>query len=659
MIFKNLELVNFGIYKGSHRLELSPKKGKPIILIGGLNGRGKTTLIDAFQLVLFGKFAKCSNRKGLSYDDFLLDSINRDVDPKDGARLKLTLQLRKDRELVEYEVTRTWNSVNGKVGENVDVSINGLHDPMLSSSWEQFIQQTIPMEISEFLFFDGEKIEQLAQAGESKQLVKVGIRALLGINLVSTLVDDLNYLPRRFNKKKTPIANDKEEKLQRLIDELESKREVQTELLAVKQNNLDQLEKEEVKLHKKFEDLGGDIYMNRAEIESQRKQKQLSASQLALEQIKHAEGISPLNLIRPLIENLVKSASQAKIAAEVNTSITNYIGRDIELLSALKQDKFTKKDIVRISNIQKELLPDPIEGNFEMFNKLDLDELVSFDCNLLTSEQEEIRRTSIKLSQLNNEIEARDKQMAALPQEEEVSSLNKLLTSIEKEKAKACMEIEVLYAEREKLQMRLSVEQDRMVELSKMAAKERAESDLEVSMLEHIPKLVETLKAFKERTAQKSVHKLEIRILECFHQLVGKADLISTVRISPTDFSVALEDKSGKLIPSARLSAGERQLLAIAFIWGLSSSANIPLPTVIDTPLGRLDSIHKNILLTRYFPSAAGQVLLLSTDEEVDAAAYYKIKKHISREYSVIYDAKESSSKILEGYHQLLENKAA
>ena len=83
---------------------------------------------------------------------------------------------------------------------------------------------------------------------------KAAQEAVQGYDQFRDIPDDLNYLPRRFNKKKTPIVNDKEEKLQKSIDELGSKREAQTKLLAEKQNKLDLLEMEEVKLHKEFED---------------------------------------------------------------------------------------------------------------------------------------------------------------------------------------------------------------------------------------------------------------------------------------------------------------------------------------------------------------------------------------------------------------------
>ncbi|ANV89128.1 hypothetical protein AWQ22_16190 (plasmid) [Picosynechococcus sp. PCC 7117] len=62
MIFKTLILENFGPYSGRQTLDLTPTETSPIILIGGMNGGGKTTLMDALRLVLYGQQAQCSTR---------------------------------------------------------------------------------------------------------------------------------------------------------------------------------------------------------------------------------------------------------------------------------------------------------------------------------------------------------------------------------------------------------------------------------------------------------------------------------------------------------------------------------------------------------------------------------------------------------------------
>jgi DNA sulfur modification protein DndD len=74
------------------------------------------------------------------------------------------------------------------------------------------------------------------------------------------------------------------------------------------------------------------------------------------------------------------------------------------------------------------------------------------------------------------------------------------------------------------------------------------------------------------------------------------------------------------------------------------------LPSVIDTPLGRLDSRHREHLVDRYFPNASDQVLLLSTDEEIDEYLLGRLKKSVARTYTLVHDDTEFTTSVVEGY---------
>ena len=80
MILEQLTVRNFCLYKGEQTFDLTPVtaggKHRPIVLFGGINGGGKTTLLDAIQLALYGNRARCSKRADLSYEEFLRASIH-------------------------------------------------------------------------------------------------------------------------------------------------------------------------------------------------------------------------------------------------------------------------------------------------------------------------------------------------------------------------------------------------------------------------------------------------------------------------------------------------------------------------------------------------------------------------------------------------------
>jgi DNA sulfur modification protein DndD len=113
---------------------------------------------------------------------------------------------------------------------------------------------------------------------------------------------------------------------------------------------------------------------------------------------------------------------------------------------------------------------------------------------------------------------------------------------------------------------------------------------------------------------------------------------------------VDLTGLDGLPLAAQELSAGERQLLAVALLWGLARAAGQPLPVVIDTPLGRLDGSHREHLLDRYFPYASHQVILLSTDTEIDELAYGRIAKHVGRAYLLEFDPETNASSVQPGY---------
>ncbi len=140
------------------------------------------------------------------------------------------------------------------------------------------------------------------------------------------------------------------------------------------------------------------------------------------------------------------------------------------------------------------------------------------------------------------------------------------------------------------------------------------------------------------------------RVTESFRYLLRKKTLVQQVEIDPVSFAISLFDDSGQAIPKHRLSEGEKQVFAVSVLWGLAQSSPRPLPAIIDTPMARLDSEHRLHLIERYFPNASHQVIILSTDTEVDQDFYARLQPHIARAYHLNYDEAEKVTRAREGY---------
>ena len=144
MILDQMLLKNFGLYAGSQAITLTPPSPeRPVVLIGGLNGGGKTTLLDALQLGLFGPHAKISNRGTLGYQEYLSRSIHHGKSASEAAieiRFRYTIEGREE----QYRLHRSWRR-NGKgCTEHVEVRKNGVLEPTLADNWASQVEEFFP-----------------------------------------------------------------------------------------------------------------------------------------------------------------------------------------------------------------------------------------------------------------------------------------------------------------------------------------------------------------------------------------------------------------------------------------------------------------------------------------------------------------------------------
>lgn len=132
-----------------------------------------------------------------------------------------------------------------------------------------------------------------------------------------------------------------------------------------------------------------------------------------------------------------------------------------------------------------------------------------------------------------------------------------------------------------------------------------------------------------------------------------------SAHINPETFDVELIDEKGSVINRKLLSAGEKQIYAIAILEALAKTSGRDLPVIIDTPLGRLDSQHRDKLINHYFPFASHQVVLLSTDTEVDERYFVdQLRDDISHAYEIVFNTHTKSSALKPGYFWELTKEA-
>ncbi|NWO02096.1 MAG: DNA sulfur modification protein DndD [Idiomarinaceae bacterium] len=651
MIIKRLSLENFGIYKGRHELDLAITKDKPIILLGGLNGGGKTTFLDALQLVLFGKHAKCSNRAHQSYSSFLTSTRNRYVSDSDIVEISLTFTHTTETTTHEFTVIRNWRTNTKEVKDKVSVYRNGLHDTHLSQYWDDFVNEFIPLSLSDLFFFDGEKIEDLAHPNRSAELIQTGIESLLGLDLLTQLNIDLSNVER---KRKTDNLDSKvKDKVVALEDELDE----QSAAISTLKKDIANLEKKNSdtkvavnKARQKVRNAGAHLIEERDSIKFELGAIEQKLKANLADRVKLDAGPGPLGLIPKLItstkKQIIKEES-AKQARMIQSAINEY---ESAIRNALAKEGIPEKATQTLNTTFAKLAKDRenasriecyIGESLSIFDGLD--EKIKIDAKKRESLHKQ--RESLLAEQALFE-----RKLESVPEYQTVQHLLSELANLETELENSFALLNQKY---DLLQQQVAIEEmlnTRYANLLTQQSKETFEQKRAIQVAEHIAKLKETMKSFSEQLIGENICDLETYITEKFLILSRKNNLIEGVRICPDNFQLSLLDCNGSPLSPSRLSAGERQLLAISILWGLAEASGKEIPTVIDTPLGRLDGKHRSNLINNYFPKASSQVILLSTDEEITGQYYDELRPAVCREYNISYDEHKQTSTFTEGY---------
>lgn len=170
-----------------------------------------------------------------------------------------------------------------------------------------------------------------------------------------------------------------------------------------------------------------------------------------------------------------------------------------------------------------------------------------------------------------------------------------------------------------------------------------------------------TQHALDDYMAELQLEKLNLlqqTLLSCFTRLLRKEDYIKDLRINPGDYAITLIDRDGNAIAKDRLSAGEKEIFAISMLWALTLTSGRQLPFIIDTPLGRLDSDHRGNLVMDFFQNAGDQMVIFSTDTEIDRDYFRTLSPHIARAYHLDYSQHNKQTEITPGYFWQLEEVA-
>lgn len=646
MIFLELVLENFGPYLGRQIINLRPgmEDSGPIILFGGMNGGGKTTLMDAIRLALYGQRAQCSTRGNLNYADFLTQCVNKHTPMRAKTRIELAFAQIQEDELITLRVVRYWTREPKEGKDTLGILVNEeWPDKALAGTWDEFIENVLPVGISNLFLFDGEQVKELAELETPPLQVVEAIQSLLGLELAERLLIDLEILATRKRKEVAKLMGDGSlTEIEARIEELKQEQE-QLEIAQMRlKKQLKTAEKLARVAQEKFMSEGGVTAEKgslRKDLNALERQEESQRSQL----VNLAAGTLPCQLINDLLQQikiqgeLEKRHQQAQIAQEIIQQ------RDQRLIDYLVQLTLPSKKLDKIKDFlaaeNQELSAEVEESKHAWLGADDqtleqLDRLLNYEIQKDYEVALSCQQALEKLAKSRNTLE---RQLATAAEPEVYEQLKIDMETAQGELVKLNAESELLTRRRGEIDRNLKAKIDELESYSEKFLSTRNDDHL----LKRIGKVQETLKVFREKLTLKKLNKLEIEVGQCFNYLLHKSDLVHRVMIDTDSYRLSLYDFQGQPVPKHRLSAGEKQLLAIAFLWGLARVSGRHLPIAIDTPLGRLDSSHRSHLVERYFPTASHQVILLSTDTEIGELEVKTLREQgaIGREFLLEYEA--------------------
>ncbi len=663
MLIRKIILENYGLYSGKVELDLVPRslqtKEKPIILFGGKNGAGKTTLLEAMRLVLYGKNYTRRRVTKAEYEAYLKGRIHqgiKSIRPIDFARIAIEFDYVTLGEQATYYVERSWKlkKDSGGVEETLQISINDTPEENVTEEyWKGFIEGIIPERLSQLFFFDGEKIKNIASDDEGNIVLADSIKTLLGLDVVDKLKADLTiYKNKKLKNNSFEEVKKRWVKIDKTIADLKAQidhylSEKLPPLRTRFEGKLAEIRKRETDLHTE-----GNLFATRRDsLKTERNKLSTKIEEFEGRIRQECEGDFPFSLCPTIAASLQKqldTENKLKRQAIIHDEIQTYSNDIIE--TATTTLDFKPNILKTIEKLITELAKPRLELSNELKNAetfLNVNESIAHDIqatlnNAQTTAKENVNTACTSLQETTQKLQKVTIEIDKIPEDEQIKPIFEELAILNQERGALQQDEKQLLARIETLKVNLKMNQK---ELDKLIERQQSEDRLVL-----LDKVNLVLDEYLTKLTISKTQQLKISVAEAFNCLSRKGDILERVEIDPVSFAVTLYDRQGNAIPKERLSSGEKQLYAVAMLWGLAKTSGRPLPVIIDTPLGRLDSDHRMNLITNYFPEASHQVILLSTDTEVDQKLFKELKPFVSHCYHLQYNPNGQCTEATEEY---------
>ena len=659
MKFIKLTIENYKSFQFSTEISFPMgEDGRSIFLIGGMNGAGKTSIMEAINYCLYG--AKV---------DEIYRNINRREKAKGNANVVLELVMEMD-DGVELIIKRSWSA--GAVAEpkprdlaeRLVVVRDGKRVSVQNQEiWRDFIRAAIPPGITQFFFFDGEKIQEIAADDHSEVRLKTSLEAALGIQNINRLASDLAYIKQEERKGFVEISDEdlefKQSELKKEKSKLGRKQQgrigIQEELAGFREQLTDAKKRFEATFHSEPESREAMREQEKRRIQASNRLTQVENEirNLCEKALPFALAGKLFDGIRQQIDKERDSTTGAAIR-EHATELAKRLVRVVEEPEPIYREKLSQEKMTELERRIISMLKEG-DGRVDVPKVVDLSER---DAARVLNQMDNLERGEVFLIQpLMEEKRELEVQVRAFTG---LSSLGGM-TESERElfdQLQAEMESCSTQIGRKTEQLRLLEEEillldkrigESEIEIEKLYEKHNISKE-KAEFIEECDTIASVLNQFMVRLRKNKVNLLQEKTFEMYRLLSSRSGLIKDLTIDDKSYEVRISDRNGHEIKKSGLSAGEKEVFAISLLWGLAQTSQLKLPIIIDTPLSRLDSSHRDNIVNNYFPNAGEQVVILSTDTEIDTNYYRNLKSHLSGAGCLVFDQRQELSTFKSGY---------